>query len=435
MDPADVVAAFDSASVLHGGLTTALRGKPYPHLGNSEAAAAAVRVAGRLPWSILRGVYTRIGASEGLRPEHLDRVDMGAVADRLAEGYPDRRYPGVLLGSSNGALAHLAAALQVPWLPGTVLIPVHRVADPARPDDALEFGRRHAPPFLQANPGVTLHHMHDHVQDELMVSRMTYFRTKWNTLPPGYEAFLRRRLLPGAPVVLVEDTSTWPVVRVEDRHVFQTGAQGGRNPKKYLREPHTPRPDGEAPEAEWGADPGLSAAVEAWCAAHGHPLVRLTYHGPQAPSHAVATVLRDWYRRRGESADRLLMPSFILGDPWRTLTSASVPYWTFFSVQPALHALDEHLARSEPYRTVDMLLFQHGVDSEGIATPDQWEAVVRRHGAEPRFPALDRTKFPHDIAVNARYDRALRALPGARQPWTPLPVEDTLGALTETGFG
>lgn len=427
--PSDVVAAFDSATVLHGGLAAALRGEPFPHLDNGTPMAAAVRAAGKLPWSILRHLYTRIGASEGLDPTQLDRVDMDAVAGWLADGYPDRQYPGVLIGSSNGAVAHLAAAMQTPWLPGTVLVPVSRVADPTRPDDALAFGRRHAPRFLDANPGVTLHHMHDHVQDELMVARMTYFRTKWSTLPKAYARFLRERLAPGAPVVLVEDTSSWPVVRVDDRHLFQTGAQGGCDPETYLREPHAPRPDDQAPEAEWGADPGLSAAVETWCAANGHPLIRVSYHGPQTPAHAVATVMRDWYRSRGEAADRLLVPSFIVGDPWRTLATASVPYWTFFSVQPALRALDDHLARSDPYRTVDVLLFQHGADSEGIATPDQWEAVVRRHGAEPRFPALDRRKFPHDIAVNARYDHALRALPRARRHWSPMPARDGIEQL------
>jgi hypothetical protein len=429
LDPERVVAAFDSASVLHGATAAALHGRGFPHLGNNDLAAAATRAAGRLPWGVLRHLYTRIGAAEGLPPDRLGDVDMAAVAGWLADAYPDRPYPAVLIGSSNGALAHLAAAMQVPWLPGTVLVPVARVADPQRPADALEFGRRHAPPFLAANPDVTLHHMHDQVQDELMVARMTYFRTKWRGLPPAYRRFLDTRLAPGAPVVLVEDGSRWPVVRVGERHVFQTGAQGGIEPPDYLARPHTPTPDDEAPEAEWGADPGLGSAVEAWCAEHGHPLVRIAYRGPQAPAHAVATVLRDWYRDRGEPGDRLIVASFVLGDPWRTIATATVPYWTFFPVQPALRALDEHLARAERYRSVDVLLFQHGVESAGIAGPDDWVATVRRHGAEPRLLALDRPRFPHDIAINARYARALDDLPPARQPWSPLPVERALDAV------
>jgi hypothetical protein len=431
--PRDVVALFDSATVLHAALAAALRGEPFPHLGNSPLAAAAVRIGGRLPWSLVRRVYTRVGASEGLDPDRLGDVDLAAVAQWLADGHPRRRYPAAFVGSSNGALAHLAAAAQVPWLPGTVLVPVARTGDPQRPVDALRFGERVAPRLLDRNPDVVLHHMHDPVQDELMVARMTYFRTKWRTLPAAYARFLER-LAPGAPVVLVEDGSTWPVVRVGERHVFQTGAQGGVEPDGYLRRPHTPRPDDAAPEAEWGADPGFGTAVADWCAAHDHPLVRLRYTGPQAPAHAVAVVLRDWYRNRGEPGDRLLVPSFVLGDPWRTIGAAAVPFWTFFAVQPALRALDAHLAAVPPYRAVDVLLFQHGVESAGIATPDEWLATASRHGATARLLALDPRRFPHDVASLGRYGTALAALPRAVRPWSPLDVDDALDGLAGAGL-
>ena len=174
LDPADVVASFDSATVLQAGLAAALRGRAFPNLGNGAAAGAAVRAAGTLPWPVLRRLYTRIGASEALDAARLGEVDLAAVAGWLAGGYPRRRYPAVLVGSSNGALAHLAAAMGVPWLPGTVLVPVARVGDPHSPADALRFGQQVAPALLARNPDVVLHHMHDQVQDELMVARMTY---------------------------------------------------------------------------------------------------------------------------------------------------------------------------------------------------------------------------------------------------------------------
>jgi hypothetical protein len=187
--PQDVVASFDSATVLHAGLAAALRGQPFPHLGHSAGAAAAVRVGGKLPWPVLRRLYTRIGASEGIDPDRLPDVDMAAVARCLADGYPQRRYPAALVGSSNGALTHLAAALQVPWLPGTVLVSIARRGDPQRPVDALRFSERFAPGLLDPNPDVVLHHMHDQVQDKLMVARMTCFRTKWRQLPEAYARF------------------------------------------------------------------------------------------------------------------------------------------------------------------------------------------------------------------------------------------------------
>ena len=350
------------------------------------------------------------------------------------DGLPRRRFPAVLIGSTNGALAHLAAAMQVPWLPGTVLIPVDRVADPQRPVDALRFGEQYARPLLVANPDVVLHHMHDQVQDELMVARMTYFRTKWRDLPAAYARYLAERLQPGAPVVLVEDRSSWPVVRVGERHVFQPGAQGGCRPEDYLRRPHTPVPDDAAPEAEWGAEPGLGEAVGRWCAVHGHPLIRISYSGPQAPAHAVATVMRGWYRERGESADRLLLSSFVLADPWRTINAGAVPYWTFFSVQAALQSFTEHLEAAEPYRAIDILLFQHGVRSAGIATPAEWLGAARATGAEARLLGQDPRRFPHDIASLGRYGPALARLPAARIPWTPLDVDAALGGLARAGI-
>jgi hypothetical protein len=54
LDPRQVVASFDSASVLHAATVAALNGQPFPHLGNSALAGLAVRAAGRLPWSVLR---------------------------------------------------------------------------------------------------------------------------------------------------------------------------------------------------------------------------------------------------------------------------------------------------------------------------------------------------------------------------------------------
>ncbi|MDQ4010106.1 MAG: hypothetical protein M3228_05275 [Actinomycetota bacterium] len=162
--------------------------------------------------------------------------------------------------------------------------------------------------------------------------------------------------------------------------------------------------------------------------------MRLVYSGPQAPAHAVATVLRGWYAERGEPADRLLVSSFVLGDPWRTINAAAVPFWTFFSVQPAVQALEAHLESSAPYRMVDVLLFQHGVRSEGIAYPAQWLAAARRHGATARLLAVDRRRFPHDIASLGRYGRALADLPPARHPWSPFDVGEAVHALRTAGL-
>ena len=420
--PKRSVASFDSASVLHAATVSALRRKPFPHLGNPPIAGPIIRAGGHLPWPLLKRMYIRIGASEGIDPAALGAVDLDAVADSFVQPVPRQRHPAVLIGSSNGALTHLAAAMQAPWLPGTVLVPVARKGDPQRPDLALGFGRRVVPPLLAANPGVVVHQMHDPAQDELMVSRLAYLRVKWTSLPRAYERFLADRLQDGAPVLLVDDGSRWPVTRVSERHVFQTGGRGGPTAQGHLAHPHAPEADDEAAEAEWGAGPGFADAVRDWCAAHGHPCVTIRLDGPQEAAHPVAQVLREWTRDRGGAADRLIVPSFVLGDPWRTIETGRTPFWTFFPVRSALQSLDAHLAATEPYRVVDLMLFQHGVDSPGVMTPREAVDVVRAHGAFPRLLALDPRRSPMDLGSLGRYGPALerdRALPIPFLPLTP----------------
>lgn len=431
LDPKQVVASFDSASVLHAATVAALEHRRFPHLGNPGPVAGLVRVAGHLPWPLLKQLYARIGGAEGIDPHRLGEVDLAAVARAFADAYTASQYPTVVIGSSNGALTHLAASMGAPWLPNTVLVPVHRVADPHRPDLALEFGRQVAGPLLHANPSVVLHQMHDSAQDELMVARMSYFRVKWQHLPEAYERFLAERLAPAAPVLLVDDRSRWPVTRVGDRHVFQTGGRGGLTPEQYLQTPYAPAADDDAPEAEWGADPGFSAAVQAWCARTGHPCVVLTPDGPQEAAHPVAVILRDWIRARGGAADRLSIPSFVLGDPWHTITRGQVPFWTFFPVRSALDSLDHHLAHTDPYRRADLFVFQHGAQSPGSVTPREFGAVLRRHGAIPRLIAVDPNKSPHDIGSLAKYASVLATERPAPIPFVPLEADTAVAQLRD----
>lgn len=219
-----------------------------------------------------------------------------------------------------------------------------------------------------------------------------------------------------------------------ERHVFQDGGRGGLSPQEYQRLPHATRPDDLAPEAEWGAGRSFGVDLAAWCAAHDHPLVRLVYDGPQAAAGPVADTIRRWYAELGRPTDRLIVPSFVLGDPWRTLQIGAVPYWTFFPVATAVAALDRYLDRADPFREIAVLMFQHGAESPGHTRPDDLRGVVSRHGATVRMIVLDEAKVPHDIGTLGRYGPELARLPDEPTPWTPLPVQTALDSLAATGL-
>ncbi|CCG02848.1 hypothetical protein [Blastococcus saxobsidens] len=427
--PEKAIASFDSSSAFLTALARALDGRDFPYLGQSSLKVPLVRASALLPLSLRRRVYAIASGQEGVPPDRLDQVDLERVAAWITAHYPARRYPGVLLGSSNGALAHLAAAAGLPWLPQTLLVPVRRPrADPRDAAAALDFGARHAPALLEGNPTIELHHMHDANQDALSASQMAYFRVKWHVLPQAYQAFLAETLEPGAPVIVVRDRSSWPVTRVGPRHVFQYGAQGGMSAEEYSAEPGAPGTDEVAAEAEWGFAEALGEAIRGWATRNGHPVVEVSYGHPQDPAAGVADIFRDWLRQRGQPAQRLLVSSFIVHDPWRTLTTASVPFWTFFPVRSAAADLAEYLDRAT-YEDVDILLFSNGVPSRGQVDARSWEALAGRAQRRGRLLGVDADAFPADFTAFVRYTSALRSLPTAAASWPPLGVADMLTGL------
>jgi hypothetical protein len=427
--PQDAVASFDSASAFLESLARALQQRDFPHLGQSRRKVPLVLASRALPSGLRRRVYSIASGREGIRPDRLGDVDLADAADWVAGHYPERRFPAVLIGSSNGALTHLAATCGAPWLPQTLLVPVRRPkSDPRDIRAAMDFGVQHARRLLDANPDISLHHMHDHNQDWLTLSQMAYFRVKWLRLPEAYERFLRERLVPGSPVIVVRDRSTWPVKRIGDRHTFQLGAQGGMEPDDYLADPAAPKPDEEAAEAEWGFSGELLHAVRAWAAERGHPVLEISYGHPQDPSAAVAETTRVWLRSRGEPAQRLLVSSFVVHDPWRTMATASVPFWTFFPVRRAAHDLSRYLDHAA-YADIDVMLFNHGTESVGLADARTWQQLADRARSRGRLLALDATAFPSDFSTFARYAGALAKLPEALEPWSPLPLAQALSGL------
>jgi hypothetical protein len=413
MKPADAVASFDSASAMLLALSRFLRGQDFAHLGQPSVKTWPVRASSLLPKRLRQSVYAVAGALEGSRAGQLGDIDMDDVAAWVTDHYDRGPYPAVFLGSSNGALLHLAAALGAPWLPQTLLLPVRRWRaggeDPADAEAALQFGAGVARPLLASNEHIVLHHMHDPNQDELMVRHMAYFRVKRTRLGPAYERWLNRSLAPGAPVVLVEDLSRWPTIRVGEGHVFQNGAQGGLPPGAYTGI----QPDGDSPEAEWGFEPALAEDVARWAGTAGHPVHRLRIDCPEALSAPVADLHRHWAVDRG-ATDRLLIESFILVDPLQVARTGAAPFWTMFPVQPSAQRVTSYLDQRPRFAVIDALLFNHGAESAGLADAATWRTLAQRGERPGHLLGSRPDRFPVDFAALARYGPALRRLEAAQ---------------------
>ena len=446
------LANFDSAPAMLRALGSYLHGHDFPGLGIWPAAMEPVGLLlNRLPRPLRETVYRLGGWWEAIPAERLREVRAEALSRWVVDQYPCRRYPAAAIGSSNGAAVHLWAALGIPWLPQTFLIPVRARVDPDQPRQSLEWGRAHGGSLLAANPDLHLHHMHDANQDRLMIRYMQYFRVKRSRLGEAFTQFLEETLEPGATLFLVECGLSWPTTRIAERHVFQHGALGGATSDEYLhgsprveaylrryrvprRRWDAPQPDGLSPEAEWGFEPTLRDDVERLAQRHGWRVRRLIFEQPEDFSPLVAELYRWWYRQRDLESRRLIVESFVLLEPWLTLSTGAVPFWMVFNKEPSLAAVERYLDRADPFDEIYLTLFSHGVDSVGLPSIDRWAAVLNRARRSGRFVGVDPRAFPRDFAVFLRFHRDLAAI-AARSPMPdPLTLVQLDTFLARAGY-
>lgn len=436
--PPQFLANFDSATAMVRALGASLRGEPFVAMGEPPLLKLPVRHANLLPWRLRRALYIFSGWQESRPENQVPDVDVEEMDRWAVQEYPDRRYPAVAVGSSNGAATHLWSLLGVPWLPQTSLVPIRQSVHPDEPKEAMRLGLEPARVLLERNPDVQLHHMHDANQDRLMIRTMTYFRIKRRRLSEAYENWLAEHLPPGGTLYVVDCGRDWGVTRISDRHVFQHGAVGGATEQEFhegservaeylarhdspYRAWDGPEPTERMPEAEWGFEPALLDDLRRVAAERRYRLVRIRFPEPQSLSPLVADLYREQYRRRGIPGNRLAISSFALLEPHWTLRTGSVPFWVEFNMQPSLDAVHAYLDQREPFDDIGLMLFQHGVVAPGLPPVEQWRTVLdraRRHG---RWLGMTPDEFPKDFAQYARYDEALKAWP-ARHPLPgPLP--------------
>ncbi|MFE3458140.1 hypothetical protein ACFXKD_11385 [Nocardiopsis aegyptia] len=419
-------------------------GDPGP---GTRVLAAAATAANRIPRGAKERLYSASGWAEAVPRRRVAEIDSDDLAEWVAGHYRGGRSDVAFVGSADGALVHLAAALGAPWLPQTLLIPVRRHGVP--PEDGskdLDRMRSTGEALVRRNPDWRLHHMHDPVQDRLMIAHMCYFRVKWLRLPEAYRAFLRATLPRGGTLVVSDCALRTPTTAVGERYVFQHGGfggatqdelrHGGPRVRAHLRAQGSdyrrfvaPEPDGEHPEAEWGFAPELMGDLAELARREGWRLVRLRHDEPGSLSPAVADLYRDHYRRRGVPPNRLLVETFMLVEPYWALRTGAVPYWAVFNTEPAQRALATYLDRSPGFEEIRLGLFSHGVDSVGLAGSVDWAGVLERATKVGTFLGTDPGRYPRDFAVLFRFRRDLARVRGRRPLPDPLSWEEVAEAL------
>src|SRR5690606_37301412 len=99
-----------------------------------------------IPPKLQKNIYVYGSAKGAKNPDKLGKVDSNASSEWVSNLFPKGKYPAVLIGSSNGPIVHLAAAMGIPWLPQTFLIPVKTPEGLGvdEPTKRMEWGREAA---------------------------------------------------------------------------------------------------------------------------------------------------------------------------------------------------------------------------------------------------------------------------------------------------
>jgi hypothetical protein len=443
--------AFDSAAGLQMALHRSLEGDgltafgllPRPVIPFVRPIAAA---AGHLPLGVRESLWEWGGRRCSIGEAQLDALDTEAMAEAVTAAIPRRPYPAVLIGSASGALIHLAAALGIPWLPQTFLLPVrHPGLDPDEPERAMAWGRRPAERILERDPDVSLHQVHDPSRDRPMLRHSALFRLKRRTLGRAYRAFLDDFLEPGGTIIVSDCRLRWPVSTIADRHVFQFGGFGDLAPSEHpgqgdqverflvaraARHQHwqVPTTDREVPEGEWGLDDVIVEDVLGFAGPRGFQVRRLSYLEPDDPSAAVASLVRRWYQDLGRPAERLLVDSFILTQPYWAMRTSSVPLWLVSTSERSVERLRDYLDQSEPWAEIRLVLYQQGTRSMGLAPLERWREQLARAQRRASTMALPPGQHPASPVTAVSLERAFARL----EPQLPLPAQmpmEMLGSI------
>src|SRR6266545_3108608 len=122
--PPPGIARFDSAAAMVQAVGSFLHGRDVASLSSSQMLDKTMPLVNQLPRRAAEWIYSVGGMTEAVNGDRIGSIDFDAIADWIINLFPRRAYPAAFIGSSNGALVHIAAALGAPWLPQTFLCPV-----------------------------------------------------------------------------------------------------------------------------------------------------------------------------------------------------------------------------------------------------------------------------------------------------------------------
>ena len=367
--------------------------------------------------------------SLGDNPDRAAEVSVDALAEWCVAQYPgDERYPIIMLGSPNGAVAHLASLLGAPFLTTSFGLTFrHPTIDP---NDFAAYRRSCqtvAEKVIAGNQDgnfeVICHY--DPIHDRSMVRVADFIRIKLLHLPASYRAFIRDRLTPDGVLVLVNCTYSWPQILLDQGIFLQIGGLGAIEPSEYLERYESDNVAEMRRESEWGCPEAFADAVVRYAESGGIRLLEIKRDHPAEYSLLAYAAYLACDNVRSET---LLIDSFNHLNP-RTNIETGIPgLWLPFNTADGL-ALVERALYNRTIDTVHFAPLPSFAQSADTVSLDAWTELVSPHSSL-EWIGIRPDKYPSDPLAPFRFVRDMALLRDTLQQPAPLQLPlETLETL------
>ncbi|MCX6644864.1 MAG: hypothetical protein NTY09_00680 [bacterium] len=411
----------DSAVIALRGSWTVLQKSHFDPFPQPEHLRVLARFLNRMPlsWRVKFADY--ISASIGHPHTDFQKIDPESSARWVIDGFPQKKYPGVILGAPGLAAVFLSGLTGFPYLPQPLLYNARQDMSRDNAQAYLEAGQEIAEPLVKKYPGIEATIHFDPVHDRFLIGRVVFVRLKYLNLPKAYADFIKHRLEPGSPVILLDCKYNWLRAKVADRLYFQLGGLGGISPQEMIDESEALKSYrarwgapadadwdinyeySDGPESEWGSTgPFLDEAFEL-ATQSGHKPILASHNHPGELSERIFNLhLNQW--TGADKPKNVYIAVFTHTEPNFAYTTGAIPLWLPFITDDNIPLLEEILdswrrmsGSDNPSGTVYMTLHPSFCSPLDLVSLETWKTILGKYFKEIRFPGIDPARYPSDL--------------------------------------
>ncbi|MHA2646290.1 MAG: hypothetical protein V2G47_07480 [bacterium JZ-2024 1] len=411
---------LDSSFVVVRAVSSALRHQPFFLSSHYPRVEFLLKVLSQLPpdfqkWGIRLGVLTK-----GISPSVSRSITLSTLLESCLSGYEGKKYPAVAIGAPSGAVAHLCALLQIPFLTTHFLFSFRFWNPRLSARRTALFGSSLALNLLQHNPCVEALIHFDPVHDRFLVYRLCHIRLRLRCFPSAYLNWLKHHLAPDGRVLLINCSYPWKVLFFTHNILFQIGGLGDIPPSYFIQSFGWKGDWKDYPESEWGTPPAFLDSAREILKKENIPYTEIRFTHPQNFSLFVWKLWQDF-----SPSSRIFLDSFTFIDPYFHLLTRIPPYWLPFNCRDSLRLARQHL-NSHRFESIYLSLPPSFADNQDVASLTEWERLLSPLGK--LIPFAISPKFPVDAYAVFRRTQE-------QQKWysrlSPAPAPLTLPFLPE----